>query len=286
MEPVNEFLVAGGEAVRDCVAHQLAGAGELRFGEVRSTSQDGADHLVEDVCAPVGAEHPGGGEPDEEVSQPGWVQDARVVGCIERHARLPGSLVVQAETLGLGGELVGDGSPVGVVDALVCKEVGEQDAATVADASVGELAFLEELHQVRPGDVQDVGGLLGGEFGVDGCDGHGVAVGDLGEDVDQQSQGVAGDLQGGVGVVGVERDGDAGKVGVLAKEPFEDVDGFSSLVGCGFVGSGRSGLARWHQLLRPQAGDDRRDAGSQRAVARPVRIGRAHPLHGVPGLRT
>ena len=238
MEPVDEFLVAGGEAVRDCVAHQLAGAGELGLGEVGTTSQDGADHFVENVGTPVGTEHAGGGEPDEEVSQPGWMQDARVVGRIERHARLPGSLVVQAETLRFGGELVGDGPPVGIVDALVGKEVGEQHAATVADTSVGELAFLEELHQVRPGDVQDVRSLLGRELSVDGCDGHGVAVGDLGEDVDQQSQGVAGDLQGGVGVVGIERDGDPGKVGVLTKEPFEDIDGLSSLSGCGLVGDG------------------------------------------------
>jgi hypothetical protein len=49
---------------------------------------------------------------------------------------------------------------------------------------------------------------------------------------------VAGDLQGGVGVVGIERDGDPGEVGVLAEEPFEDIDGLSSLIGCGLVGDG------------------------------------------------
>jgi len=174
----------------------------------------------------------------EKVEAFGWVQDARVVGCVERHARLPGSLVVQAETLRFGGELVGDGPPVGIVDALVGKEVGEQHTATVADTPVGELAFLEELHQVGPGDVQDVRSLLGRELSVHRCDGYGVAVGDLGEDVDQQPQGVARDLQGGVGVVGIQRDGDPGEVGVLAEEPFEDIDGLSSLIGCGLVGDG------------------------------------------------
>jgi hypothetical protein len=64
-----------------------------------------------------------------------------LVGCIEPHARLPGSLVVQAETLGLGGELISDRLPVSVVDAFVGEQVGQQDAATVADAPVRELAF-------------------------------------------------------------------------------------------------------------------------------------------------
>jgi hypothetical protein len=65
-------------------------------------------------------------------------------------------------------------------------------------------AFVEELHQVRARDVQHVGGLLGRELSVDGRNGHGVAVGDLGEDLDEQSQGVAGDLQGRVGFAAVE----------------------------------------------------------------------------------
>jgi hypothetical protein len=137
---------------------------------------------------------------------------------------LPGSLVVQAKTLGLGGEFLGDSPPVGVVNALIGEEGGEEDTATVSDASEGKLAFLKELHQVRPRDVQNGGSLLGRELSVDGCNGHGVAIGDLGEDLDQQSQSLARDLHGGAGVVGIEREDNAGKVGVLAKEPFEDVE--------------------------------------------------------------
>lgn len=99
-------------------------ARRIAAGNIWTTTQASAHHL----------------DPMSRSSIPSMMSS--LVGCIERHARLPAPLVVQAETLGLGGEFVSDRLPVSIVDAFVGEQVGQQDAATVADAPVRKLAFL------------------------------------------------------------------------------------------------------------------------------------------------
>lgn len=75
---------------------------------------------------------------------------------------------------------------------LVGHEVAEQNAAMRADLAVGQAARLQFLDQERAGNAEQVGGLLGGEFGVDGDQGHGMSFRHGGEQLDQQAHGRGG----------------------------------------------------------------------------------------------
>ena len=115
-----------------------AGDGERCAQTIRSRLGQGGDDATStatfiasqrtDHVAPMGSVEPGHGQTYEQVAQPGGMERAGVVGGVERHCRLGGS-VVEAESLGFGGELVCYGSAFGVVDALVVHEVLEQDPA-------------------------------------------------------------------------------------------------------------------------------------------------------------
>jgi len=85
VEAIDEALVAGGQAVSDCIAHQRAGPVKLLGLQVGSIIENGAHHLVEDVVGPSGPEESRLGQADQQITETGWVEDAGVVRCAERH---------------------------------------------------------------------------------------------------------------------------------------------------------------------------------------------------------
>ena len=119
---------------------------------------------------------------------------------------------------------------------LYFEEIGEQDSAPVADSPIGDLAFLEQLHEVGPRHVEQVCSLLGGQLGMHRRDGDGVAVGDLGQDVNEQVERMPWNLQSGVGVVCLERDRSGVHRGVPTEKPIQDVDRVGRLACCGLIG--------------------------------------------------
>ncbi len=57
-----------------------------------------------------------------------------------------------------------------------------------ADLTERDAAFFQQLDEVGPRDSQQVSGLLGAEFGVDGQQRHGPPLGHLGQRLGKQPQ--------------------------------------------------------------------------------------------------
>jgi hypothetical protein len=95
--------------------------------------------------------------------------------------------VVESECCGLGDQFIDRLGMIGVNSFFVGDEVVEADAAVATDFVVGNFACFDLLDQVGTRDVESIGGFLGGEFGVDGDEGDGVALGHLGQDIHQRS---------------------------------------------------------------------------------------------------
>lgn len=80
--------------------------------------------------------------------------------------------------------MVGRSGSFGGVDPLVVNQACVYDASLVADTSNGDLAFFEQLHEVRTRDGQQVSSLLSGQLGMDRSNSAGIAGGDLNQDID------------------------------------------------------------------------------------------------------
>ncbi len=76
---LDQVFVAGYEAVAHRLVHQGSGPGQPLRRKLRIVLEDVAKPLVVDRVRPPGADQPCLGEPDEEVTQRGRVQDIRVV---------------------------------------------------------------------------------------------------------------------------------------------------------------------------------------------------------------
>jgi hypothetical protein len=214
-----------------------AGSFELGPGEIGPSLKDTVDHLVEDGFGPARLGKPSDAETHEQIARQGGMEHVGVVDGGERDILL-GS-VLETQVLCFSGELVEHFSTVLIISALVVEEVRQQDLPTVPDPPERDLAFLEELDHVRPRDVEQVGRLLGGELRGDGRDGDGVAVGDLGEDVDEEADHEGRDRDPGgfrVGVVGAQLHPEGWR-GVGVEEGGELGQRFGCLVGRPPVGN-------------------------------------------------
>jgi len=72
-----------------------------------------------------------------------------------------------------------------VIRFLVGHEVCESDAAVRSDQAERNLTAVEEGHQEGSRDVEEIGGVLGGQLRVDRDDGDRVAVRHLSENLEE-----------------------------------------------------------------------------------------------------
>jgi hypothetical protein len=73
--------------------------------------------------------------------------------------------------------------------AFVFEHVFQADAAVRANFTVRDFPSLEQSNQVWSGDAQQVGGLLGTQFGLNGCECDGVAICHFAKDALQEFHG-------------------------------------------------------------------------------------------------
>lgn len=92
VDRVDERLVAGDQAVADCLVHQLAGAGQLLRGEIGTVREEVVEDLVEDLVGPLRLDESGLGDADEQVSERARVEHVGVVQDDEGHLRAGPSL--------------------------------------------------------------------------------------------------------------------------------------------------------------------------------------------------
>lgn len=121
---------------------------------------------------------------DQQVAQRRRVENTRIVDDGKT-----GQSVAHPQFLRLSGQVVqrSAGTLVGL------RPVGQQirivDAAVTADLGERNSTVFQQLHEIRPGDVEQVGGLLGRERVLDGDQRHGVTLRHLVQDLGQQANG-------------------------------------------------------------------------------------------------
>jgi len=151
LKALDEVLVAGDQAVRNGLAHQLAGARQLLAAQVCPSFLDRAEGLVEDPLGPPGVEQLGLGQADQEVAQRRRVKDTRVEDDSERQTLTgPSVLVPHAQLVSLVGQLVCGSPGLPVRAGLVGEEIPDRDPTTVADAPVRHGPLVEQTYQVGP----------------------------------------------------------------------------------------------------------------------------------------
>ncbi len=123
------------------------------------------------------------GEPDEEVAEWRWVQDASVVEHNERR-RVPS--VPKPVLLCLGGQLVQQGRPMCVVLPLVRDEIGRPHSAMRPYEAARDLTRVEQAHEKWPRDLEEVGRLLRRQLRLDRDDGDRVPIRHLAQDLQER----------------------------------------------------------------------------------------------------
>ena len=191
-ETVDQPLESGDHAVRHRSRHQLARPLEGLRLEVEAVLEDVPEALVQDRVRPPRTHHAGVRQAHEQIAKRGRVEHACVVEDDERHR----ALIPEAVLLCFGGELVEHLLALGFVALLVRDQIGRLHAAMRADHAEGNLPLVEKTDQERPRDVQEIGGLLRRQLGVNGDDRDRVAVRHLAEDLEEQLERFAGDGRG------------------------------------------------------------------------------------------
>jgi hypothetical protein len=186
---VDELLKTGYHAVGDGAGHQLTRALESLGFQFGAVFENVAEALVEDRGRPARAHDAGVRGPHEDISKRGRVEHASVVEDDDRHR----ALITEAVLLCFGGELVEYLLALGFVALLVRGEISRLHATVRSNLPGWNLSFVEQRDQERPRDVQEVGGLLRRQLGVNGNDGDGVAVRHLAEDLQEQFERIARD---------------------------------------------------------------------------------------------
>jgi HlyD family secretion protein len=98
-------------------------------------------------------------------------------------------LVSEFQVLVNGGEFLKRLEPVPVHHLLVGHQVLKKDAAMRAYLSVWDSTLFKLLDEERTRDIEEVGRLLRGQFGVDGDQRHGIALSHFGKNVIEQAEG-------------------------------------------------------------------------------------------------
>lgn len=127
------------------------------------------------------------GDAHEQIADGRRIQDARVVQDDECHV-----LVAQAMLLRFGGQLVHQVASTGLILALMREHVRSEHPAMRAHSAERKHLLLQQPDEMRPGHVQQVGRLLGGQLGVHRENGDGVPVRHLAEDFEKELEGLPG----------------------------------------------------------------------------------------------
>ena len=101
--------------------------------------------------------------------------------------------VAHVKLLRLGGKLIQDFQPLGVHLPFVSHQIPKQYPPVRTDFAGRDLPLVDQPDQERTRDIQQVGGLLRRQLGVNGDQGHGVPLRHLRQDVDEQPKGRSGD---------------------------------------------------------------------------------------------
>lgn len=92
VDGVDQWLVAGDQAVADGLGHQLPGAGQILRVEIGPVRGQVAEDLVEDLVGPLRLHESVLGDADEQVSERARVEHVGVVQDDEGHLRAGPSL--------------------------------------------------------------------------------------------------------------------------------------------------------------------------------------------------
>ena len=171
------------EAVGDVLVHELPTPGEALGRDVRAVGQDVSRPLVVNLVRPTGLEQVRQGEPHEQVAERGRVEHAGVVEDDSGHGS-----VAHIQVLAQRRKLVEGGVTPGLELPLVGEQVFEQHPPVSPDLPARDGPLVEQLHQMRAGDVQEVGRLLGRELGTNRRQGHRVPLPQLGQGTQEQPQ--------------------------------------------------------------------------------------------------
>ena len=69
---------------------------------------------------------------------------------------------------------------------FVVQHIAIQHPAMAAHLAMGDLAFVQQLDQIRARHIQQVSGFLRSQLGMDGGQGDGIATSHLGQRIQQQ----------------------------------------------------------------------------------------------------
>ena len=178
----NEVLESGDQDVVRVGVHEAPGALQAHGREVRPAAEKRAGPLVMDASGPLRSVEVRDGEFEQQIAKRRRVQD----GGIEEGDCDRQGLIAHVQFLGVGGELVERAAPRSVRHVLVPAQVLEPHAAVRADLAERDIARFQKADQEGPRDVQVVGGLLRGQFGVPAQYGDGAAGGHVLEDLQEQ----------------------------------------------------------------------------------------------------
>src|SRR6266851_1086151 len=180
------------QRARYSLVHQPPSPRERVSRQVRPVREDVSEALLKDLLRPAGLEQAAYCEAHQQVADGRGIEDAGVVESDEGHY---GS-VPQPEPLRLGRQLIERRLLSCLFDALVGEQVGKANTTAGAYLAEGDLSPFEQAHEERTRYVEQVGCLLRRQFGVNGHDGHCVAVRHLRQDLDEQLESAARDLDG------------------------------------------------------------------------------------------
>lgn len=141
LEAVDERLVAGHVGVRQREVHERLGAREVLRREIGALAQHCAEALLDDLVAPVGLDHAGPRDADEQIAKRCREEHACVIDDDERHGAIPS--VPEVVLLRLGGQLFEGCLRVGILATLVLEDIRQLDPTVRANLAMRDLAFLE-----------------------------------------------------------------------------------------------------------------------------------------------
>ena len=162
--------------------HETAGTLEAGCLNLRPATQQRADPLFVDGIGPLRAVEVRYGEFEQEVAQRCRVQD----GGVEKRDGNRQRSIAQVEFLGVGGEFVERPAPSSIRPVFVAEDLVEAHASVRPDLAEGNGAGLEEPDEEGARDVEEVGRLLGRQFGVLAKYRNGASRGHVVEDLQEE----------------------------------------------------------------------------------------------------
>lgn len=161
VEIIGERRVPRHDGFRKVPVHDRPGPCQHGGVEIQPVCQEAPRPLGMDVRAPERREQVPVGQSQEHVPEPGRIER---IGVEQRPP--PRHRLLQAEFLVAGHQLVQRRTAAGFSFAAVGHDVCRADAAMRPHLPAGNPPVIEELHQVRPRHLQQVGGLPRRQLGM------------------------------------------------------------------------------------------------------------------------